>query len=191
MRSYFKLPGYSLFFCFVLLFIVSCKNDDKENKSADDSTEKAKMPAPASLFPTTLDTLFIDRQAFDTLNSGSKLIFCHTIAANNKINLHGWVLETGNTFSTSPNMKLTNGNTSTINLSGDIYFGNIVLSPSDFNKIKNALNNQLMRYLIFSPKIVDNNHIGYDITVSRNQSLVTSQEALVTAEANPSPPKNY
>ena len=199
MRKYFNLKSITLFLS-ISFFMSSCNDDDKKNDDTTNSpastttatttnTETAQAPQKAAV-TGTFDNLYIEREAFDTLLKGTKMVFCHTFAADDKVHLDGWVLN-GNTFDTPPNMPLKNGTPSSENYGAGTYFGNVVLHSASFNKIKNALKDATMKYVLFKPKKVDTYHIGYDIYVSPTPSFTFEANFLATTDANPSPPRNY
>jgi hypothetical protein len=184
MQRYVSLNRVFLL-CFVLLLaIVSCTNDDKDKKSAEPASTSKETASP--LVAGYLDTLIIDRQAFDSVQNGSKIVFSFVFTSTDKPTLGGWILK-GNDFDTDPNWVLTNSNPSTVNYSNGIYFGNVVLQPQEFNKIKSALSNH--KFIVFAPYL-DGKHIGYKIFLSPT-TFIADKTVAAVADANPSPPKTY
>lgn len=186
MQRYLSLNRVILL-CFVLLLaIISCTDDEKDKKSTE--TESASNEAAAKSVAGYLDTLIIDRQAFDSVQLGSKIVFSFVFTSTDKPTLGGWILK-GNNFDTDPNWMLSNGNPSTMKYSNGIYFGDIVLQPQDFNKIKIALTAN-HKTVVFVP-FPDGKHIMYKIFLSTtavaNKRMLTVDPT--DAIANPSPPK--
>lgn len=181
----------------------SCNNDDTTTTSTN-TPSTTNTPASTDVSPATavaekpaaltgtLDVLYIERKAFDDLDRGSKIVYCHTFATDEKVHLDGWLLD-GNRFpNTSPTMKLKNGSSSGINYGPGFYFGNVVLHASGFIKIKNALDaNAKLKFVIFSPKIVNSYHIGYDIYVQETNAFTNASGLVAVTDVNPSPPRNY
>ncbi len=179
-----------LLYAFILLFIASCNGNEDTKKNT--ATPVAATPQQtASLNPGTLDTLYIERQAFDTLGNGAKLVFSFTFKAVDTLTLHGWLVK-GPNFDSLPNLKLKNWHTSSYSYGVGIYFGNVVLRNQEIVKIKSSLNSN-SNYVLFAPYLLGNN-IMYRIYVSdklhgpKDQILVISPTG---ADANPSPPKSY
>lgn len=179
-----------LFFCTVCFILASCK--DKDDKKEDAKQDLSEKTGPVSEILTTgsLDTLFIERQAFDTIGNGSKLVFSFTFKNTDTLTLHGWVQKQGNKFDSLPNIKLKNLRAGGLTYGVNKYFGNIILTPSEYNKIKVALIPQ-MNFVLFAPFLSGNN-IAYRVFVSdkikgeKEQILVINPTGAV---ANPSPPK--
>ena len=177
--------------------IVACSNDEKKNDSGsatDTTTAEPKKAAAAGLTSGSLDTLYIGRAAFDTINNGSKLVFSFTFTPTDELTLHGWLFKGAGTkeFDSLPNIKLQNGGASRYTYGMGTYFGNVVLKSNDYNKLKIALNDATIKYVVFAPiKYGDN--IGYKVCVSRDDPGLISVATVdpIDAELNPSPPKNY
>ena len=191
MYNYLNLPRVPyLVYAFVLLFITSCNGneDTKKNTAPPMATTPGQT---ASLSPGKLDTLYVERQAFDTLGNGAKLVFSFTFKAADTLTLHGWLVK-GPNFDSLPNLKLKNWHASTYSYGTGTYFGNVVLRNQEIVKIKSSLNSN-SNYVLFAPFLLGNN-IMYKIFVSdklygpKDQILVISPTG---ADANPSPPKSY
>ena len=181
-------------------FILSCNNEpaksDDTNSNAASSTntatnttKKAEEVEKPQALAGNMDILIATRNSFTSLPNGTKLVFSHSFDTNGKPHLTGWVL-VGNTFPGAM-VATTNGAPSAVAYDNSTYFSNVVLMPSDFNKIKTALtNDNNLQFVLFLPKKVNTNFIGYDIYVSIAGAF-TSTGLAATAEANPSPPRTY
>jgi hypothetical protein len=108
--------------------------------------------------------------------------------------LHGWLLKggTGAPYDSLPNLKLSNGRPSGLTYGVETYFSSVVLTPTQYNKLKTALTPGT-RYVLFAPKLYGNN-IGYTIYITNvDISVATGAEIFAIdptgAEANPSPPR--
>ena|ERR1700741_4240107 len=198
MRRYFKLSNIALFLSFIVL-LSSCTDDGKK----DDDTSSINSAATTSSSPSTstiadqakaltgtLDILVAERKVFTDLNPGTKIVYSHSFGTDGRVHMSGWVLQ-GNTFPGNP-MALQNGAPSNITYNDNTFFGNVVLMPADFNKIRNALiGDPNLKYVLFLPKIVDTYFIGYSIYTSVASSTPLTESLAPTSEANPSPPKTY
>jgi hypothetical protein len=196
MRKRFKLSHIALF---LVVLLSSCNDDGKKG----DDTGSANSAATTSSSPSTntgadqpkalagaLDILVAERTVFTNLNPGTKIVYSHRFGTDGKVHMSGWVLQ-GNTFPGNP-MPLENGTPSNITYNDNTFFGNVVLLPADFNKIRNALiGDQNLQYVLFFPKIVDTYFIGYDIYPSVAKLTTITAGLIPTAEANPSPPRIY
>jgi hypothetical protein len=185
MYKHIKLTTNFLLLCFAFLLLFSCNNAKEEKPD-----EKAP-PAAALLTPGRLDTLYIERQTFDNLQMGTKLFFSYTFKAADSLTLHGWVLKQGNKFDSLPNIKLKNTNASPLTYGVGTYFGNIIVTSTEFNKIKTALI-PAMNYVLFAP-VLQGNNISYRIFVSDKLFTPKAQILVIAATgavANPSPPKS-
>ena len=196
MRKRFKLSNIALF---LIVLLSSCNDDGKKG----DDTVSANSAATTSSSPSAntvadqpkalagaLDILVAERTVFTNLNPGTKIVYCHSFGTDRRVHMSGWVLQ-GNTFPGNP-MPLENGAPSSITYNDNTFFGNVVLMPGDFNKIRNALiGDPNLQYVLFLPKIVDTYFIGYSIYTSVAKSTTISESLAPTAEANPSPPRIY
>lgn len=194
MNKHLKTNFFLLLLC--TCFVLSC-NNEPGNKSSSDTSPSSNSPAtstaaekekPAAL-AGTLDILVAPRSSFTGLPLGTKLVFTHSFGSSNKPQLTGWVL-VGNTFP-GTTVTTTNGAASSVSFDASTYFSNVVLMPDGFNKIRNALTGDPnLQFVLFVPKKVNTNFIGYDIYVSV-ASAFTATGLAATADANPSPPKTY
>ena len=198
MSKYFKLWKYYLLLLPIGFLIVACNgNDDKKNdtgSATDTATAEQKGTAVAGLTSGSLDTLYISRAAFDTIGNGSKLVFSFTFTTTDELTLHGWLFKGAGAkdFDSLPNIKLQNGGASSYTYGMGTYFGNVVLKPNDYNKLKIALNDATIKYVVFAP-IMYGNNIGYKVCVSKDDLSILSVATVdpIDAELNPSPPRNY
>jgi len=175
------------------LFVISCGNNPPKGKDtgkavATNNTPTTATPDAQMLNNGPLDVLYTGRSTFDNVGMGTKLVFAHSVGANNKILLSGWQQQ-GNQFPAGSKFDLTNGIQSNVQYGTGVYISNVTLPPDETNKVKTALNNTNMLYVVFTPKMVDTYFIGYDITVSPGIPALSSQAVNAIAEANPSPPR--
>ncbi len=181
-------PSILLFIA--LFFISSCNSNTEEEKKQDNAT--ITPPKTESLTTGALDTLYIEKSAFENIQgSQPKLVFSFIFTNPDTLTLHGWLYK--NPFNQQPDMKLKYFNRAVnINYGIGNYFGNVVLLPTDIARIKQALT-PAMNYVLFAPKL-DGNTIKYEILVT--DKLRVSKDAILVVsaigvDANPSPPKNY
>jgi len=174
------------------LLVISCGNRPSDNDTGKavtaNSSSTTASPAAQMLNIGPLDVLYTGRSTFDNLGMGTKLVFAHSVGANSKVLLSGWQQQ-GNQFPAGSKFDLINGVPSNVQLGTGVYISNVTLSPAETNKVKTALNNAGMLYVVFTPKMVDTYFIGYDITVSAGIPTLSSQVVNAIAEANPSPPR--
>ena len=196
MRKHFKLRSIALF----LIVLLSSCNDDGEKVDDAGSTNSATTTSSSTTTNTVadqpkalegfLDILIAERKVFTDLNPGTKIVYSHSFGADGKVHMSGWVLQ-GNTFPGNA-MPLQNGVPSNITYNDNTFFGNVVLMPADFNKIRNALiGDPNLQYVLFLPRIVDTYFIGYGIYPSVTKLTSITAGLAPTAEANPSPPRLY
>jgi hypothetical protein len=199
MRKLFYLQGFICFTTCMLLLISSCNNGNDDGKtdtpsSSNTTTEVAKPPAPA-LVGGTLDTLWMPVGSFPA--NGARVVFSIIIDANDKLTLNGWRDNGGpNQFNTPPDYILTNTGQHNGSMYGpNMYFGNVVLRQQDvaaINQLINAAPPGTYTKVLFVPKMVNTNHIGYDIFLGNNNDEVSIMTVVPTGEeANPSPPRDY
>jgi len=190
MRRQFNLLGFSLILFTAFALVVSCTGAD-DKKPAEVSTNEVALPASTAFTPGVLDTLYIGRTAFDTIQGNRKIAYSFIFKAADKLTLAGWVFQ-GSKYDSLPNMELMNGNPSGQPYDYNTYFGSVIISQTDFAKIRQALTNAAMQYVLFAPRKQGNN-IEYDILVSDVPSFKAEMTILVItptgALANPSPPK--
>ena len=202
MQKYFKLSGYSLTLFTAIILMASCNNGGNEKKGSENSgTDSGKkssgteqvQPKKMALIGT-LDTLYIDRQAFDTITGNPKLAFSFTFTTADKLTLAGWIYHSvKKSYDSLPNMTLENSNASVSTYDNKTYFGNVVISAADFAKIQKKLMNASMKYVLFAPEKLGNN-IKYKVFVSDKSSGFKEVVFVATptdADLNPSPPKDY
>lgn len=189
MQRQFKLTAGPALLCIIVFLLASCAGNDDKKKTGDPAQEVKTPPITEVLTTGSLDTLYAERAVFDNIGNGSKLVFSFTFKDPDTLTLHGWQLKPGNKFDSLPNIILKNLRPSGVNYGVNKYFGNVVLTPNEFNKIKSALTAG-MNYVLFAPFLQGNN-IAYRVFVSKN--IIGTKEILVVtptgAVANPSPPK--
>ena len=192
MSKYFNL--YRISFLIPVFFLLSsCKDDDKDKNAADGSTTVSeKGPVAAGLTGGTLSILYTDSTSFNKLKH--KLVFSFVFRSEDGLTLAGW--DDKAPFDPDPNIELQrNLPVSGVTYSIGTYFGNLVISTGDVNKIQGDIKNKY-KYILFTPDNDIPNHIKYKITYT-NTLPTTLQEAqgavapAVDIYANPSPPRAY
>ena len=177
------------------LFVISCGNNETEGNDTataapSNNTPATTTPAPKAVLNNgPLDVLYTGRATFDNVQNGTRLVFAHSVGANNKILLSGWQQQ-GNQFPAGSKFDLTNSTQSNLQYGTGVYISNVTLLPAGTNAIKTALNDATMLYVVFTPKMVNTYFIGYDISVSGGIPTLSSQAVNTIAEANPSPPRD-
>jgi hypothetical protein len=188
-------PGVALLF--TVLIIMACNEKKEDQKLSDNSaaeTQPVVIQPAIKAFSGKLDTLVVDSLSFSKLPN-AKMVFSFVFGENDTLTLHGWHAKglLGTSFDSLPDIKLIKGNPSHIDYGPGIYFGNVILK--DVNKIQRALKTHNAQLVIFAPKMVDTNHIGYDIFLGKNDPTLSKISILaiinIDLDANPSPPKTY
>ena len=182
----------------LLAFLTACTSNEKK-ETTPESTPSPAAPSTAFLTSGYLDTLYIEKAAFDTIGAGSRLQFSFVFIDPDTLTLHGWLLRQGGgpshkQFDSLPNIKLVKGKPSGISYGPGTYFSGVSLSPSEYNKLKNALT-ATTRYVVFAPYIYGK-AVGYKIFITNDDISVAADPGVnvmdpTGADANPSPPKNY
>jgi len=191
MSKYFNLYRIPVFFIAAILLLSSCKDKD-DKKTADTPATAEKAPPAAGLTGGTLFILYADSASFNALKH--KAVFSFVFKSEDGLTLAGW--DDKAPFDPDPDLELQrNLPVAGVTYSVGTYFGNLVISTADVNKIQNDIKNKY-RYIFFTPDNDIPNHIRYKITYG-NTLPTTMQEAqglvapAVDTYANPSPPKNY
>jgi hypothetical protein len=191
LRKNFHFPVSVILTGLLFMLLISCTDDDKKETNDDNGNQAVKTVTNA-LTSGTLDTLYVERAAFDSINGNSRIVFSFVFKTADSLTLHGW-LQKGSNFDSLPGIIMKNKSASPYTYGVGTYFGNVVISPPNFAHIKNALNNTTWTHVLFAPYKLGNN-IKYKVLVS-NDAMNTQIGILVTSEtggdANPSPPKNY
>lgn len=193
------------FVLLMLLFSLSCNNPETDAAKTDnpDSTGVAVPPADpsqANLFTGRLDTLWIDSLTFVDLGPGTRLTFRFYIDTPNNISLRGWT-GNSNSWDSPPDVYLKTGRQSTVKFGAGSYFGNLQLSPNNYNAIKQKLQDTKSKYVVFGPVNpttgVTAGQILYKIYVTSDTPHILSPSIVYKfmleetgIETNPSPPKN-
>ena len=195
MSSYLKSNMITLFALLIVSLITACKNSTNEkNSETKDTTSVSQSNLPtAGLTGGALDTLVVDSASFAKLPN-KKIVFAVTFRSNDTLTFHGWAADKDSIFGINPDIKLKEYSASTINYSIGMYFGNVVLKANAVNKIQSLLKTQNAHTVVFAPKLVNGDHIGYDIYISQEDLTITGKILSITStgvDASPSPPKNY
>jgi len=206
MRMYLKLPGYSLFFLTVILFMASCNNGGDEKKAAENSVADTSKKAPemsqeqpkakAMSIAGYLDYLYIPAAEFMNLPKAN-LVFSFAFRTNDTLTLYGWSCDapvgicTGK-YRDSPNIKLEKGKPTGIAYGPEVYFGNIVVQKKGVKDIQDKFPGY--KYVVFVP-VNNGGFITYEINVTNDPPNPPDIKALALTTtgiiANPSPPKDY
>jgi hypothetical protein len=199
MNKYFKQSKLLLLTFFVLMLAASCENKEKKDESGNaaviGNVDTDKGNAKSSFTGGRLDTLYIDRGAFDTIQN-AKIFFSFTFAGPDSLTMHGWQYKGGGPhkdFDSLPNFKLANSKASDYAYGIETYFGNLIFPSNIYTKLKIALNDAAIKYVVFVPYKLGNN-IGYKVCVTKDDMRTKSVMAVVVplpdSDLNPSPPKN-
>jgi hypothetical protein len=192
-RQLFILP-----LCFLLF--TACNQDEpkKTDEPSDAEVEGGNSPAPALVAMSgTLDILYVDTSAFNKLEDGKRVLFCHAYRPADKLlTLDGWITK-GNPsapINLPPDVKLLRWTTGTLTIDQNLYIGNVFIEKKDIKTIKDAYNKlPKYKYVVFEPYIASE-HIVYKIHVSNDppSPAVPSPTPFVDTgvEANPSPPRD-
>jgi len=201
MSKYFKQSKLLLFTYFILMLAVSCETTEKKDEPGSpadvENGDTGKGKVVSSFTGGRLDTLYIDKKVFDTIQS-AKILFSFTFVGPDSLTMHGWLDKPGGgpnhkEFDSLPNFKLANSKASSYTYGIGTYFGNLILSSAAYAKLKQALNDAAIKNVVFAPFKLGNN-IGYKICVTKGDMSIMSEVAVVDpvpdSELNPSPPKN-
>jgi len=204
MRKKFLIRQVS-FVVLLLLLFASCNNpetDAAKTDTPDSSVVVAPAAAPpqGSLIAGNLDTVWMDSATFVNLGAGTRLTFRFYIDNPNNISLRGWT-GNSNSWDSPPDVYLKTGRQSKVTFGSGSYFGNLQLSPSNYNAIKQKLQDTKTKYVVFGPVNpttgVNAGQILYKIYVTNdypgNSTPSIIYKFLVEdtgIETNPSPPKN-
>jgi len=198
MGTYFKSNRFSLFVSIIVFVVIACNNktDEKATGTTDTTgttASETKSPVTAGLTGGILDTLFAVADSVRKLPE-KKLVFAFTFRTNDTLTIHGWSAEKDSIFTLNPDIELQKYAPSNVSYSTGLYFGNMVLKKKGVKELQRQLQNTNIRSVLFAPRIVDVNHISYDIFLSTENPAVGEKIVNVTTtglNANPSPPKTY
>jgi hypothetical protein len=191
-RKLFILP-----LCFLLFTACNQNEPKKTDEPVTTKDDVEKNPEPDNVtFKGTLDRLYVDTSAFNKLEDGKRVMFCHSYRpAENLLTLAGWITKgnKGAPDSLPPDISLLRWRTDTISIEQNLYLGNVFLDKNDIKKIKDAYEKRpKYKYVVFVPEIADQ-HIKYKIYVSNDppSTNVPSPSPLndTGLYANPSPPR--
>jgi hypothetical protein len=200
MSKYLKQSKLLSFTYFILMLAASCENKEKKDEPGSsaviENADVGKGKVMSSFTGGKLDTLYIGRAAFDTIQN-AKIVFSFTFAGPDSLTMHGWLYKPGGgphkEFDSLPNFKLANSKASNYTYGIETYFGNLILSSDVYAKLKIALNDAAIKYVVFAPYKLGNN-IGYKICVTKDNmsimSVMADVDPVPDSDLNPSPPKN-
>jgi hypothetical protein len=205
MKKIFFSSSVFLFFIVQVLLLPSCNNNDAAAPKSDATVTEANTPPatvtmPSNLLNGHLDSLWITAADFNALSPGTRITFrfYDTLDA---FTLRGW---TGNSNSWNdrlPDVRLLIGRESSVMYGSGSYFGNLQISPAQYNIIRQKLNTTSAAYVVFgpvNPTVPPNaGQISYnvfvtsddpgDITPTFHHKFLVESTGVST---NPSPPKN-
>src|SRR4249920_2635949 len=97
MSKYFKQSKLLLFTFFILMLAASCEDKGKKEEPGSPAVienEDAGKGKEALFTGGKLDTLYIDRAAFDSIQN-AKIVFSFTFAGPDSLTMHGWLYKPG------------------------------------------------------------------------------------------------
>ena len=98
MDRYFKQSKLLLFAYFILCLAASCGTEEKKEEPNDTAVTQNADAGKGKVEPAftegKLDTLYIEREAFDTIPN-AKILFSFTFAGPDSLTLHGWLYKPG------------------------------------------------------------------------------------------------
>ena len=188
-----------------LLLVVSCNNPETDTAKTD-TPDSAGVAAPAAAPPQgsfiagNLDTVWMDSAIFVNLGAGTRLTFRFYIDTPNNISLRGWT-GNSNSWDSPPDVYLKTGRQSKVTFGKGSYFGNLQLSPNNYNAIKQKLISTNSKYVVFGPfnpttgikvgQILYKIYVTSDYPGNLTPSIIYKFLVEDTGiETNPSPPKN-
>ncbi|WP_462251971.1 hypothetical protein [Ferruginibacter sp.] len=205
MKKIFLLASAFLFFILLVLLLPSCNNNDAAApKSGTAVTAANPAPAavavPANLLNGHLDTLWITAANFTALGNGSRITFrfYDTLDA---FTLRGWTGNSNGWNDRLPDVKLFKGRESPVTFGQGSYFGNLQISPNQYNTIRQRLTATGATFVLFcpvNPTVPPTaGQISYNIYLTSDEpgdfSPSFKYKFVVDAtgvSTNPSPPKN-
>ena len=205
MKKVFLLASAFLFFVVLVLLLPSCNNYDAAALKSDTAVNSAnpspaKVTVQANLLSGHLDTLWITAAAFNALGPGTRITFrfYDTLDA---FTLRGWTGSSNSWNDRLPDVRLLIGRESPVMYGSGSYFGNLQISPAQYNSIRQRLSTTGSTYVVFgpvNPTVAPNEgQISYNVFVTSDDpsdfSPAFKYKFLVEAtgvSTNPSPPKN-
>ena len=205
MKKIFLSASAFLFFFVLLLLLPSCNNNDAAASKTDTAVAEANTPpatatVQANLLSGHLDTLWISAAAFNALGPGTRITFkfYDTLDA---FTLRGWTGNSNGWNDRLPDVRLLAGRESPVMYASGSYFGNLQISPAQYNTIRQKLTATGATYVLFgpvNPTVAPNaGQISYNIFVTSDDPSDVSPsfkyKFVVDAtgvSTNPSPPKN-
>ena len=183
---------FPLLFLSILALITACNNATQENRSTEKDSA-TQMKNAKALAGGKLYVLAVDSASFAKLPN-KKVVFVMTFRQNDTLTLHGWVQVKDSMFGDYPDIELKEYKPDSLDYGSGMYYGNVVLQNGGVRDIKKALKDSAAQTVLFTPKLVLGNHIGYDITVCKGNVIAGEKASSISqtiAGANPSPPKGY
>jgi hypothetical protein len=205
MKKIFLLSSAFLFFIVLVLLLPSCNNNDAAAPKTEATIAPANTPpatdtVQANLLSGHLDTLWITAAAFTALGNGSRITF-RFYDTLNAFTLRGWTGNSNGWNDRLPDVKLFKGRESSVMFGSGSYFGNLQISPAQYNTIRQKLTSTGATYVLFcpvNPTVAPNaGQISYNVYLTSDEpgdfSPSFKYKFVVDAtgvSTNPSPPKN-
>ncbi len=198
MTSYLKKGKCFLLTSTIVLIVIACNNktDEKATGTTDTTattTSETKSPVTAGLTAGYLDTLVAVADSVRKL-AEKKLVFVFTFKTNDTLTIDGWSADKDSIFTLNPDLECKKYAPSTVNYGTGMYFGNMVLKKKAVKELQRQLQNANIKSVLFAPKVVDVNHVAYDILLSAENPMIGEKIKTATSTGlniNPSPPKTY
>jgi hypothetical protein len=205
MKKIFLSASVFLVFIVLVLLLSSCNNNDAAAPKTDATVAEANTPpatvtVQANLLNGHLDTLWITATAFNALGNGSRITF-RFYDTLNAFTLRGWTGNSNGWNDRLPDVRLSIGRQSPVMYGSGSYFGNLQISPNQYNTIRQRLTATGATFVLFcpvNPTVPPTaGQISYNVYLTSDEpgdfSPSFKYKFVVDAtgvSTNPSPPKN-
>lgn len=184
----------------IIALLASC-NGGKSTTTTTDSTgissadKTNAVPQQQNLIGNYLDTLWVDSGKILALHQG--LAFRFYIDDKEGVLMNGWIAKGNGSYDPDPDIMLSKGRPSTIQYKAGDYLGNLLLSPPNLADLRNLIQHNHSKYVLFAP--IDpaiaafKGQVTYNIMLSSDdpQPLVKPVNPNIVPTGiitNPSPP---
>lgn len=188
-----------LFFIVLVLLLPSCNNNDTAAPKTE-TTITTPVTMQANLLSGHLDTLWMTAANFNALGQGSRITF-RFYDSLDAFTLRGWTGNSNGWNDRLPDVRPVKGRQSPVMYGSGSYFGNLQISPAQYNTIRQKLSTTGATYVLFGPvnpaTAPNDGQISYsvyvtsddpaDVSPSFKYKFVVDATGVTT---NPSPPKN-